>query len=80
MAKNSIGISFSSKTPTWVKWTYRIIFALTTAASFVIAADTAIPAETRVRINLYLTGFSMFAYAIGQGLGVKENKPDTDNP
>lgn len=77
---NKITLSFKRNTPKWVKITYRIIFAVTTFAAVTIAVDPAIDAELRTRIMLYLKGIDVVAYFLGQSVGVKQDKPDTDNP
>lgn len=74
-------ISFRKDTPEWAKWTFRIVFILTTAATFVIASDPSIPDALKVRIGVYLKGFDMVIYGLSKGFGVdKKDKFDTDNP
>lgn len=67
-------LSISKDTPKWAKWTYRITFAATTAACFVVSSDNHIPAELRVRIIVYLKGIDMLVYTILQGFGVSKHE------
>ncbi|MES2620177.1 MAG: hypothetical protein V4615_04925 [Bacteroidota bacterium] len=63
-------VSFTKPTPTWATWVFRIIFILTGIATFILAADPAIAAETKVRIAIYLKGVDMFIWAITRAIGV----------
>jgi hypothetical protein len=45
-----------SETPEWAKWTFRIVFAITGVATFIIAGDPSIPDDVKVRIGVYLKG------------------------
>lgn len=65
-------LSVAKDTPKWAKWTYRITFAVTTGAAFIIASDNHIDAELRIRIGLYLKGIDMIIYTILQGFGVQK--------
>lgn len=65
-------LSVKKDTPQWAKWTYRIVFAVTTGAAFIIASDNHIEPELRIRIGLYLKGFDMIIYTILQGFGVQK--------
>lgn len=72
-------LSFKKETPLWAKWMFRIVFALTTAATFVIASDPHIPDVLKVRIGVYLKGFDMLIYAVSKGLGVDKKEVENDN-
>lgn len=74
--KTKTVLSFSKETPMWAKWTFRIVFAVTTVAAFVIAADPAINAEAKVRIGVYLKGLDMLVYLISKGFGVQRYDRD----
>lgn len=68
--KGTTVISFTKPTPMWATWMFRIVFALTTVATFIIAGDDAIPDALKVRIGLYLKGFDVFIWTVARGLGV----------
>ena len=63
-------LSITKPTPMWATWVFRIVFILTGVAIFVIAADPAIHAETKVRIGIYLKGLDVTIWAITRMLGV----------
>lgn len=65
-------LSVAKDTPKWAKWTYRVVFAVTTGAAFIVASDNHIDAELRIRIGLYLKGIDMIIYTILQGFGVSK--------
>jgi hypothetical protein len=59
-----------SKTPDWAKWTFRIVFAITGVATFVIAGDPSIHDDVKVRIGVYLKGVDMFVFTLSKMFGV----------
>ena len=63
-----------SETPDWAKWTFRIVFAITGVATFVIAGDPSIPDELKVRIGVYLKGVDMFVFTLSKMFGVEVKK------
>jgi hypothetical protein len=74
-----IGISqIPQETPQWAKWMFRIVFAITTVATFIIASDPAIPDPLKVRIGVYLKGFDMLIYGFSKIFGV-EIKPEEES-
>lgn len=68
------------QTPMWAKWMFRIVFILTTAATFVIASDPGIPDALKVRIGVYLKGFDMLVFGFSKLFGEEVETPDTDYP
>lgn len=75
-----IGISqIKSETPSWAKWMFRIVFILTTAATFIIASDPAIPDEMKVRIGVYLKGLDMIIYGISKMFGIEKEEAPPQN-
>lgn len=65
-------LSFKKDTPTWVKWTYRIIFGLTGAATLIVTTDPSIPAAFKISMLVWMKALDTFAYSIGQGIGVNK--------
>ena len=65
-----------SETPEWAKWTFRIVFAITGVATFIIAGDPSIPDDLKVRIGVYLKGIDMLVFTVSKmfGVEVKEGK------
>jgi hypothetical protein len=61
----------AKETPQWAKWMFRIVFALTTVAAFIIAADPAIPDPLKVRIGVYLKGLDMLVFIFSKMFGVE---------
>jgi hypothetical protein len=59
-----------SETPEWAKWTFRIVFAITGVATFIIAGDPSIPDDLKVRIGVYLKGIDMFVFTLSKMFGV----------
>ena len=60
-----------SETPQWAKWMFRVVFAITTVAAFIIAADPSIPDDTKVRVGVYLKGIDMLVFTISKMFGVE---------
>lgn len=65
-----------SETPQWAKWTFRIVFAITGVATFIIAGDPSIPDETKVRIGVYLKGVDMLIFGLSKMFGVSVEVKD----
>lgn len=63
-----------SETPEWAKWTFRIVFAITGVATFIIAGDPSIPDDVKVRIGVYLKGVDMLVFTISKMFGVSVKK------
>ena len=63
-----------SETPEWAKWTFRIVFAITGVATFIIAGDPSIPDDVKVRIGVYLKGVDMLVFTISKMFGVEVKK------
>ena len=59
-----------SETPDWAKWTFRIVFAITGVATFVIASDPSIEDNLKVQIGVYLKGADMFVFTLSKMFGV----------
>ena len=59
-----------SKTPDWAKWTFRIVFAVTGVATFIIASDPSIEDNLKVQIGVYLKGVDMFVFTLSKMFGV----------
>jgi hypothetical protein len=59
-----------AETPDWAKWTFRVVFALTTVAAFIIAADPSLHDDTKVRLGVYLKGLDMFVFTLSKMFGV----------
>ena len=62
--------ALNSRTPTWAKNMFRITLLLTSVATFIIASDTAIPADTTVRIGVYLRAVDLLVYGLSKMFGV----------
>ena len=60
-----------SETPQWAKWMFRVVFAITTVAAFIIAADPSIPDDTKVIVGVYLKGIDMLVFTISKMFGVE---------
>ena len=60
-----------SETPEWAKWTFRIVFAITGVATFIIAGDPSIPDDVKVRIGVYLKGVDMLIFGLSKMFGVE---------
>lgn len=69
---NKTVISIEKPTPKWATWTFRIVFLLTSAATFIIASDQAIPAELAVRIGVYLNALTTTVWTLSRMLGVED--------
>lgn len=66
--------ALQSPTPIWAKNMFRIALLITSVATFIIASDASIPAETAVRIGVYLKASDLFFYGLSKMFGVeKEN-------
>lgn len=77
---NKTVISLAKETPKWATWSFRIVFILTTAVTFVIASDPAIPDALKVRIGVYLKGLDMVIWGIGRFLGIEpQNETNKKN-
>lgn len=70
---NKTVISVTKPTPKYATWIFRVVFVLTTAATFVIASDPAIPDDLKVRIGVYLKGLDMIVWGIGRFLGIEKD-------
>ena len=71
-------LSINAPTPMWATWIFRIVFLLTTTATFIIASDPAIPDALKVRIGIYLKGLDFVIWGLGRFIGVE--KPDIPPP
>ena len=60
-----------SETPQWAKWTFRIVFAITGVATFIIAGDPSLPDDVKVRIGVYLKGVDMLIFGLSKMFGVE---------
>ena len=67
-------ISFKEPKPKWATWGFRIFAILTTVACFVIANDTGIANDVKVRVMVYLKGADMAILGLANMFGVKVNK------
>jgi hypothetical protein len=61
-----------SKTPDWAKWTFRIVFAITGVATFIIASDPSIEDNLKVQIGVYLKGVDMFVFTLSKMFGISK--------
>lgn len=68
----TVGFNPSAPSPIWATWIFRIVFLLTMVATIIIAGDTHIPNDIKVRIFLYMKGFDVFVWGVAKGLGVKK--------
>lgn len=66
--------AFRGRRPKWAKYAAQITLILTTAATFIIASDTHIAAETAVRIGVYLKAFDLVIYGISETFGITVTK------
>ena len=75
MARTQFGTieAIVNKTPMWAKVTFGIVTVLTTVASFIIASDTSIDAETKVRLMTYLKGADLAVLGISKMFGVQHD-------
>ena len=62
--------AFKYRTPTWANNVVLGVVCVTSVATFIIASDPAIPAETAVRIGVYLKGFDMLIGLLSKAFGV----------
>lgn len=62
--------AINSVTPSWAKWIFRGTLILTSVAMFIVAGDSAIKAETAVRIGVYLKGLDLLAFGFSKLFGV----------
>lgn len=65
-------ISVNSAPPKGITWAFRIVFVLTTGATFIIAGDPTIPDVLKVKIGVYLKALDFCLWGLGRGLGVKK--------
>ncbi|WP_123849205.1 hypothetical protein [Chitinophaga lutea] len=72
---NKTVISIEKPTPKWATWVFRIVFLLTTAATFIIGSDPGIPAEIAVRIGVYLKAADLVVWSLSRMVGIQEEKP-----
>lgn len=78
MENAKFGFSQITKTtPDWAKMFFKIIFGFTTIIIFVVAADPAISDLLKVRLNVYLNGFSMAVFLVSRLFGVEVKKTDS---
>lgn len=63
-------LSFTKPTPVWATWAFRIIFIITGVATFIIAADPGISADTKVRLGVYLKGLDLLIWGLTRAIGV----------
>lgn len=70
----------NKKTPRWAIWLFRIVFLLTTIATFIIASEpeSVITNELKVRIGIYLKALDMLVFGLSKmvGVEVKEESPE----
>lgn len=83
MAENTTNFGIKGlkqDTPSWVTWCFRVIFVLTTVATFIIAADPSIPDDLKVRIGVYLKGLDMTVWGLGKFVGIEkeQSQPEVD--
>ena len=80
MTKTTFGTdNVKQKTPLWAKWVFRVVFLLTTIATFLIAADPAISDVVKVRIGVYLKGLDMLVFGLSKMVGVTLNNKEDAN-
>lgn len=70
---NKTVISVKKPTPTWATWVFRVVFILCGIAAYIVAGDKAIPAETAVRVMLYLTAIDRGVWLLSRAIGVDED-------
>ena len=69
--------AIETRTPTWAKNMFRITLLLTSVATFIIAADTAIAPELAVRVGVYLKALDLFVFGLSKMFGVEvEGQPE----
>ena len=68
-----------TQTPVWAKWVFRVVFLLTTIATFLIAADPAIADVLKVRIGVYLKGLDMLVFGLSKMVGITLNNKEDEN-
>jgi len=57
----------------WATWTFRIVFLLTTAATFILAGDADLPAKFVVKIGVYLKALDLTIWSLSRMIGVDED-------
>lgn len=62
--------AITSTTPIWAKWVFRGTLIVTSVATFIIAGDSHISAETAVRVGVYLKGLDLLAFGFSKLFGV----------
>jgi hypothetical protein len=70
--------AITQETPIWAKWVFRIVFLLTTVATFVIAADPAIADDLKVRLTVYLKALDMIVFGLSKLFGIELKKPENE--
>lgn len=73
MANFGLG-QIGQETPLWAKNMFRVVFALTAVATFIIAGDPVISDEIKIRIAVYLKGLDMFMYALSKMFGIPKEE------
>ncbi|TWF38861.1 hypothetical protein FHW36_10684 [Chitinophaga polysaccharea] len=76
MADTKFGVSqLTTKTPAWANIAFYVVLTLTTAATFVVASDPAIPDDLKVRVGIYLKAFDFVSLGISKMFGVTVEPP-----
>lgn len=65
-------ISLTKPSPMWATWMFRIVFLLTTAATIIIAGDSDIKKENKIKYMVYMKAFDVVIWGIARGLGVEK--------
>jgi len=66
--------AFKGRRPKWAKYAAQITLVLTTVATFIIASDSYISAETAVRIGVYLKSLDLLVYGLSETFGITVNR------
>jgi hypothetical protein len=69
---------FSKHSPKWLVPTFAATILAVGVVQFLVTGDPEIPDELKIRINHYLTGFTMFVSGIAPLFGVDAVKKDTE--
>lgn len=64
----------NNPTPMWATWIFRIVFLLTTAATFIIAGDVRIDGGTKAQIFMYMKAFDFVIWGLGRGIGIEKSQ------
>ena len=79
MSKAKFGADqFSKHSPKWLVPTFAAIILALGVIQFLVTGDTEVPDELKIRINHYITGFTMLISGLAPLFGVDPIKKDNN--